>query len=310
VPSHLPITILASVMTAAAIAATALAWHGLAVSGKPRSRRWTAGLIGVALAAAAAAIGVRWTGDANVVPVEAYVDVLLLIGVALAAVLLPIHRVQRFRGLAAAALPLLALVSLWAVCASAWTYRAFGSGSLGTVWGNVHLVTVSLGTMCCLVAAGAAGLFLYVHHQLKRRKPAAVSELASLETLETVVVRGAALGFGLLGIGVVSGLIVLTGDRAALEHPWWFGPKLVLAALAWAAFAVVMTVRHAGRFRGVGAAWITIGGVVLLFATYGVVNALPDPTPTADRSPPRSATEPTRGASSAAESRAPHTEVS
>ena len=79
-----------------------------------------------------------------------------------------------------------------------------------------------------------------------------------------------------------------------LGEPWWLAPKIVLAAGAWALYAVLMNARRASAFRGSYAAWLSIAALVLLLSVYGVVTAVPgggvvdQPTaaaPAADPSP-------------------------
>ena len=48
---------------------------------------------------------------------------------------------------------------------------------------------------------------------------------------------------------------------------------MLLAFAAWLAYAAVMNARFASFFRGRRAAWLAIGGLVLLLAVYGIVTA-------------------------------------
>lgn len=209
-------------------------------------------------------------------PLAAHVDGLLLIATLFAATVLFIQRRPRLFGLSAFALPLLALILAWGICAAAWTYHPFNLQSLHPVWTTVHLAGVYLGTLGAAVAAIGGGMYLYVQSRLKHKQGlASFGHLASLEALESLIIRTATLGFALLTLGLASGLVILSHERGVLGAGWWYGPKIVLAVLAWAVYALVMNVRHATRFRGARAAWLAIGGLVLLLATYAVVNAWP-----------------------------------
>lgn len=207
-------------------------------------------------------------------PIAAHVDGLLLIASLLAGVGLFIQRRPRLGGLAVFILPLLTLILAWAICASAWTYRPFRLDTLHPVWTAVHLTGVYLGTLGCAVAAVAGGMYLVVEKQLKaKRNPRGLLRLASLETLERLTVQAAAIGFGLLTVGLFSGVVILHDRGDVLNEGWWYSPKVVLAFVAWALYAVVMNVRVATAFRGRRAAWLAIAGFVLLLVVYGIVTS-------------------------------------
>lgn len=214
----------------------------------------------------------RWLGDGGS-PLTAHVDGLLLISALLSSVGLYIQSRPRLGGLAAFYLPLLALLLGWAVCASAWTYQLFEIDTLHPVWRGVHLIGVYLGTLGSAVAAVAGGMYLFVETQLKQKtNPRGLMKLASLESLERLVQQSAILGFGLLTLGLVSGVIIQK-QAGALGDGWWYSPKVVMAFAAWAVYAVVMNVRVATMFRGRRAAWLAIAGFVLLLAVYGIVTS-------------------------------------
>jgi len=209
-------------------------------------------------------------------PLEAHVDGLLLIGVLLAITVTYLVKRGRMKGLSLFALPFLALTFAWAVCASWWTFREFNQSELHSVWMTVHLTSVYGGMLFFLMAAIAGGMYLYVQRTLHRRHdPAATRPFASLEAIETLIVRTSALGFALLSLGLVTGLVIVTGGPTRLGPGWWYSPKVVLAGASWLVYAVVMNVRHTTHFRGARAAWLSIAGLVLLLATFGIATALP-----------------------------------
>ena len=235
---------------------------------------WLVGLTGVG---AAGLYLYRWLGlHGRWQPLYAHVDGLLLIASLFAAAILFIQWRPRLFGLSAFATPLLTLLLAWGICASAWTYRPFDLQTLHPVWKAVHLGGVYLGTLGAAVAAIAGGMYLYVQSRLKRKvEMGTLGRLASLETLERLIVRASTLGFTLLTIGLVSGVVILLDGDAAGSQAGWYAWKIALAAGAWGVYALLMNVRYATTFRGARAAWLSIAGLVLLLATYGVVTALP-----------------------------------
>ncbi len=216
-------------------------------------------------------------------PVEAHVDGLLLIAALFAAAVLFLGGKSRLPGITPFATPVLTLILAWAICASRFTFQLF---NLDSPVKTVHRVGVYLGALFIAVAATAAVMYLYAHRRLRRKAdPSAQSPLASLEKIERTIIQSSALGFALLTLGLITGVVIVESGPTRLGPGWWYSPKVVLATAVWLIFAVVMNVRHATRFRGARAAWLSIAGLVLLLATFGVVvNAMP-PTQHTTESP-------------------------
>lgn len=217
-----------------------------------------------------------WLTSGDWQPVTSHRDGLLLMSCLLASLILFIQTRPRLAGLSAFALPVLTFMLAWGVCASGMTFHLFDMTDLHKVWRGIHLTGVYLGTACCGVAAIAGGMYLYVHYRLKRKDNLmGLGRLASLEALEKLIIRTSTVGFALLTVGLVSGLIVVSEGDSPLPAGWWFTPKIILATLAWLVYALVMNIRYASGFRGRRAAWLSIFGLALLLATYIVVTSLP-----------------------------------
>lgn len=216
-------------------------------------------------------------------PLQAHIDGLLLISALLAAAILFIQTRPKLFGLSAFALPLLTLILAWAICAAMWTYRPFHLDTFEPVWMVFHTVSTYLGLLSCGIGAVAGAMYLFVQHRLKAKTHLpGTMPLASLETLEALIIRTATLGFVLLTLSLATGLIIVTQaqDATALGSDWWASPKVWLATAVWALYALLMNIRYATSFRGRRAAWLAIGGLVLLLATYGAVQAIEGKSPT------------------------------
>lgn len=209
-------------------------------------------------------------------PVQAHVDGLLLIASLLAAAVLYIQTRPKLFGFAIFVTPLLALILGWAVCASLWTYRPFKMDTFEPAVLVFHLATIYLGLLCHMIAAAAGAMYLFVQGRLKAKTDLVnVRPMASLETLESVIIRAATLGFALLTIAIVSGTVIATTDESSsLGASWWTSPKVWLATAAWLIYALLINVKYASAFRGRRAAWLAITGLVLVLVTYGVVETL------------------------------------
>ncbi len=218
-------------------------------------------------------------------PLRSHVDGLLLIAALGGMTILYLDRRPRLPGVRSFGLPLLTFITAWAVCASAWTYVPFDFrvATMGQVWRSVHLLGVYGGTFFVALAAIAGAMYLTADRRLRSKQftrpdGAPSGPLASLEAIERLIVRGSALGFALLTLGLISGVVVLIEEPVGWSPGPWFAVKIALSLAAWLIFALLMNVRHATMFRGARAAWLSIFGLVLLGLTFGLVTALPTDT--------------------------------
>jgi len=210
-------------------------------------------------------------------PLQSHVDGLSLLSALAGVVVLWSYGTGRLRGLSAFFLPVMVLMMIWGVCAGWWSWRAF---DIRGVWSSVHLVSVYVGTLA-IAAAGAAGaMWLFVDRQLKARDHQAqrlkrLGALANLESIEAAVIHAATVGFILITIGLITGLIVITDGATRLGAGWWYSPKVLLATVVWVIYALVMHVRFVPTFRGRRAAVLAIVGLVLLIIVMGIAQTLP-----------------------------------
>ena len=139
------------------------------------------------------------------------------------------------------------------------------------------MVCVYAGTLFFCIAAAAGVMYLYSQHRLRGHAELMLrGRLASLETIESLNIRCATIGFALLTLGLIAGLIIVTSQSETRLGPhWWASPKFVLAVVVWLIYAIVMNVRYATAFRGSRAAWLSIAGLVVLVAVFSVMHALP-----------------------------------
>lgn len=207
------------------------------------------------------------------VPLEAHVDGLLLIAALFGAALLYVQSRHLLRGSVAFGLPILAFLLTWAVCASWWTFRPFGE--IASVWMHTHLLSVYLGALSGAVAATAGATYLFARRRLRRRMaldPAL--PMPSLESLERLIARTAALGFALITLGIVAGLIhELSSTAPPLGPGWWHSPKIIVSVLVWLMYALLINVTGSAAFRGRRAAWISIAAMLLVLTNFGIVGA-------------------------------------
>ncbi len=210
-------------------------------------------------------------------PLHSHVDGLALLITLLAAAHAYLKWTNRLAGVGLFAWPALAVLSLWAVCASWWTFRLF---EIGSVWDTAHLLCVFVGMLSAVIAASAGALWLYVDRQMRARdhradRLARLGRLGNLESIEGAIVRQATVSFVLLTLALLTGGVKVLGGPHHLGAAWWVSPKVLLAGVVWVIFALVMHVRFVPTFRGRRAAILSIVGFFLLLTVLGIAQALP-----------------------------------
>ncbi|QDU72277.1 cytochrome c biogenesis protein CcsA [Mucisphaera calidilacus] len=221
---------------------------------------------------------VRWLGGPDWQPFHSHLDALLLMVVLLGAALVYLQMQARSRRVGLIGWPVVSFLLAWAVCASLWTYRPFRLDTMEPVWHAVHLAGVYVGTLFAVLAAIGGVLYLLVYRGLKQHTVTGPRwGLPSLAWTESAVVWMTTLGFVMLSVGLVSGVVIVTAEPGRLGEDWWWSPKVLLAAGAWLAFAVAMNVRRLSLLRGSRAAWLAIVGLLLLIVVHGLVTAWPEP---------------------------------
>jgi ABC-type uncharacterized transport system permease subunit len=124
-----------------------------------------------------------------------------------------------------------------------------------------HTTVSTLGMATLCVALAMSLIFLVQDRALKARRTLRLLErLPPLDRCDQVGFQALVIGFVLLTLGIVTGVIV----NAAL-HPrlWAIGAKEVFPVLAWAIFATVLVARFKAGLRGRKSAYLTITGVAL-----------------------------------------------
>jgi ABC-type transport system involved in cytochrome c biogenesis permease subunit len=135
-------------------------------------------------------------------------------------------------------------------------------------WSHVHILLAS-GGLGFLAVAGIAGvLYVVEHHRLKAKRPSLPVPLPSLEALDRVNRLSLGLGFLMLTLGVLTGVLWV---RAASGELWPGTPHAIWTLVAWAIYAVLTTSRFAAH-RGAreSALSAALGFGFLLFAVVGV----------------------------------------
>ncbi len=201
-------------------------------------------------------------------PLATNADGILLIATLLAMTLLYLETPQRFPGVCAFGLPLLWVLLAWGICASYWTLHNF---NVSSVWSSAHLLLVYVGVVFFALAAASGVMYLYGERSLRRKRAEDLTRpWVSLEKLERLLLRTSSLGFALLTLGMVMGLVLISLRQGAQHAGWWHSPKVVLAVTTWGVYALLVNARGSASFRGSRAAYLSILGLVLLVLVFGI----------------------------------------
>ena len=135
-----------------------------------------------------------------------------------------------------------------------------------SVWLWTHLVTVFGGALAFAVAGAVGAMYLLVNRRLRNKRAGPGGGLGSLERLEHLTLASVTLGFSLLTLGTITGLVQYLESRGKLP-----AVKLALALSAWVVYAVVLHSPINPSFRGRKAAVLSVVGFFLVVGTIIVV---------------------------------------
>jgi ABC-type uncharacterized transport system permease subunit len=146
-----------------------------------------------------------------------------------------------------------------------------------SVWTWAHYVTSMLGAAAFVVAGAGGAMFLLVSNRLRRKTAKPGPSFASLERLESLTYIAVSMGFALLTIGLVTGLVLARNPAAShrLGPTWYYSPKVVLAFAVWVVYALVLHAPINPSFRGRRSAMLSVVGLVLMIGTLVAVQFMP-----------------------------------
>jgi ABC-type uncharacterized transport system permease subunit len=134
-------------------------------------------------------------------------------------------------------------------------------------WSHAHIMLASAGLALLTVAAAAGALFIFANRLLKDRRPAARKiGLPSLEALDRVNLVALSLGFPLLTLGLITGVLFSIAEHEKVVAN---APHAVGTALAWVVYVILVAARFGvcqeSRQAPLGAAKSAIAGIIVLF---------------------------------------------
>ncbi|MEJ7710605.1 MAG: cytochrome c biogenesis protein CcsA [Pyrinomonadaceae bacterium] len=166
-------------------------------------------------------------------------------------------------------LPLVALLTLNAnIMADAAPSGAASvtSGDVAWILMPVHTTLLIFAYACFFVVFVAGVMYLLQERELKLKTFSAIfHRLPSLTTVDDIGSTAAYIGFTLLTLGILSGMI---WSSARVGRIWQYDPKEIFAALTWLLYLALLHYRYTARWRGRKAAWVGVVGFMLVLCTF------------------------------------------
>jgi ABC-type uncharacterized transport system permease subunit len=143
-----------------------------------------------------------------------------------------------------------------------------------TPWAIAHGIVMILGGASIIFATASAFLYLLGSGKLKRKEVMQVlGKVPNIEKLERMNLLGIRVGFVLLTIGLISGLVLAVLKSAALEMKvldWLTDAKMVLIIAVWVLLGIILVLRCTAALKGKTIAYVTmVAFFLILFAIVG-----------------------------------------
>jgi cytochrome c-type biogenesis protein CcsB len=143
------------------------------------------------------------------------------------------------------------------------------SPALQSYWFGIHVVLAFLGDAAFAMACGIGIMYLIQERNVKSKHLSILfQKLPSLQTLDELNYHLITLGFPLLTLAMITGVI---WANSAWGTYWRWDPKEVWSLITWIIYAIVLHLRLTVGWRGKKAAILSIiGFVFVIFTFFGV----------------------------------------
>ena len=139
-------------------------------------------------------------------------------------------------------------------------------------WLIAHVIAVFIGNASFTLACGAGVLYLLQERAIKSKKPGFFfKRLPSLERIDATGYACIIIGFSMLTLGLVTGLIYA---KSVWGRFWSWDPKEIWSGITWLLYAALLHGRISLGWRGRKAAIMAIIGFAVLLFTFIGVNFL------------------------------------
>lgn len=212
-------------------------------------------------------LGMARTG---IIPVRNLHETLLLAGWTMACLFLVVQYKFRLRVLGVYAAPLACFAMV--VVSMLPREPTQAKTLLNSFWLISHIVTIFLGEAAFCLACGVGVMYLLQERAIKSKSPGFFfKRLPSLERLDTAGYACIIIGFTLVTMGFITGLVYA---KSVWGRLWSWDPKEVWSAITWLFYAALLHVRLSAGWGGRKAAIMAIVGMAFILFTFFGVNFL------------------------------------
>ncbi|HYP54425.1 MAG TPA: cytochrome c biogenesis protein CcsA [Pyrinomonadaceae bacterium] len=227
-----------------------------------RVAQWT---LGAGFAAHTAAIIADWARDGHYPLFHLHETISFLAWTVVIAYGAARYR-YRAQALGVFALPLVSLL----VLVSNFVYDRTTTAEARALGGNaawlfpVHTTLVVFAYAAFFVAFAASVMYLLQERELKLKTFGAVfHRLPSLSTVDDISATAANVGFTLLSLGIVTGVVWSSASKGRV---WHNDPIEIFALLTWVLYLAL--IHYRAQWRGRKAAWLGVAGFALVVCTF------------------------------------------
>jgi cytochrome c-type biogenesis protein CcsB len=143
---------------------------------------------------------------------------------------------------------------------------------LKSYWLGIHTTLAFIGDAAFAMACGVGIMYLIQERYLKSKHLSSLFQrLPSLQMLDEINYRLITLGFPLLTLAIITGVV---WANSAWGTYWRWDPKEVWSLITWIIYALVLHLRLTIGWRGKKAAIISIIGFFIVIFTFFGVNLL------------------------------------
>lgn len=141
------------------------------------------------------------------------------------------------------------------------------TGSAGAAWiFPIHTTLLLFAYAAFFVVFAASVMYLVQERELRNKTFSAFfHRLPSLMTVNDIATHAAGIGFTLLTLGVLTGMLWSTERDGRL---WHNDPKEIFAGMTWLLYLVLILYRSTASWRGRRAAWLGVIGFALVLCTF------------------------------------------
>ncbi len=151
-----------------------------------------------------------------------------------------------------------------------FTYEQTGQELTLQTWLVTHVGMIIISYILFTMAFISGLMFLIQDRMIRKKQTGSLmAVLPSLEMSETVSITALYIGFPLLTLGLLIGILGGEYIASELSQNWYRDPKVILSLITWGVYAVVIWLHKVLFVKGRKFAYMSvIGFILVLFTTF------------------------------------------